>query len=353
MVSCYHVFMAKLRLKPGPGLVKCEHCEAYVKDTVRAKNSHIGYHHKDVAAELFHVPVVLNIRCEVCKEMVANSKNVLGRHLRKHHQMEYIDYVVMTEHNGVRPTCECGCGVITAFRKGGRFDRFASKSCAASGQRNPMSKANQPVSPNLGKKRTSDMIQRYKAAAQARWDAPEGDPRREQFKSEEYRQTQSETQNLLYATTNHAEKVSKGFQRFLNEDPRAPAYRQAACDRAIDMMERGIISPYGRFKAEWVFNVFTSQMEYLHSGWEQEFLTRCVEGNTPVTKKHSIRIRYIASDNVERTYVPDFVTLDGTRVIHEVKGQEDDDDLLKYKAALAWCQANDWTFVVHGEEEFR
>ncbi len=339
-------------MKPGPGLVKCEHCEAYVKDTPRSKGAHIGYHHKEIATELFHVPTEFTIKCEICDCLVANSANVLGRHIRKIHEMEYVDYVITTKYNGTRPTCECGCGGYVDFRKGSGFDRFHSKSCSSSGSRNPMSHAVRPVSLNLGKVRTGEHRENYSVASVERWEGPTGDKVREIMKTDEYQQAQSNAQDHLYATTNHAEKVSKGVNRFWAEDPRAPELRTAACDRAIDMLDRGIIGPYGHFKTEWIFNVFTSQMEYMHSGWETEFLTRCVEEKLPVTKKHPIRIRYVASDGVKRTYVPDFVTLDGSNVIHEIKGQEDEDDLLKYEAAKMYCHSRGWTFVVHGEGEF-
>ena len=278
--------------------------------------------------------------------------NVLGRHLRKVHGMEYVDYVVRYLHNGIRPVCECGCGRDVEFRKGGKFDRFHSKSCASSGERNPMSHTVRPISPNLNKVRTPEHREHYSNAATARWDGPTGDKVREFMKTDEYRQTQSNAQDHLYATTNHAEKVSKGINRFWAEDSRAPELRAAACDRAIDMLDKGIIGPYGHFKTEWIFNIFTGEKEYLHSGWEKEFYMRCVETNTPVTKMHGLRIPYVASDGIERKYVPDFFTTDGSNVLHEIKGQEDEDDLLKYEAAKMYCSSRGWKFIVHGEDEF-
>lgn len=60
-----------------------------------------------------------SILCKECDRPAANSANVLARHLRSVHGMEWADYVVKHEHGGTWPTCACGCGERLTWRKGG------------------------------------------------------------------------------------------------------------------------------------------------------------------------------------------------------------------------------------------
>lgn len=57
--------------------------------------------------------------CQVCNKRVANSNNILSRHLRSSHNIEWSDYVVQYEHGGEWPVCICGCGSRLPWRKGG------------------------------------------------------------------------------------------------------------------------------------------------------------------------------------------------------------------------------------------
>lgn len=60
-----------------------------------------------------------NIVCLECGKPVANSNNVLARHLRSVHGTEWVDYVIKHEHAGRWPTCACGCDERLRWRKGG------------------------------------------------------------------------------------------------------------------------------------------------------------------------------------------------------------------------------------------
>ena len=59
------------------------------------------------------------LRCGECGLAVANTANVLARHVRSSHGIEWSDYVVKHEHGGVVPSCLCGCGAALSWRKGG------------------------------------------------------------------------------------------------------------------------------------------------------------------------------------------------------------------------------------------
>lgn len=59
------------------------------------------------------------LECLECGKRVANTSNVLARHIRSVHSIEWPDYVVKHEMGGVWPTCICGCGEKLTWRKGG------------------------------------------------------------------------------------------------------------------------------------------------------------------------------------------------------------------------------------------
>lgn len=57
--------------------------------------------------------------CKECEKHVANTRNVLSRHIRSVHGIEWPDYYVKHEMAGVWPTCACGCGSRLEWHKGG------------------------------------------------------------------------------------------------------------------------------------------------------------------------------------------------------------------------------------------
>lgn len=124
------------------------------------------------------------------------------------------------------------------------------------------------------------------------------------------------------------------------QKPESAAKRKLQTERAIILLEQGKIGPQAPYKAEWKLNPFTGKEEYMHSSWESRFLDECVEQNVPVTKQHGVRIAYTDPNGLERTYIPDFLTLDG-KTLYEVKGYETETDREKWHATMSWCLAND------------
>lgn len=57
--------------------------------------------------------------CLECSKAVANTANVLSRHVKSVHNMSWVDYVIKHEYNGVYPLCSCGCGTQLELKKGG------------------------------------------------------------------------------------------------------------------------------------------------------------------------------------------------------------------------------------------
>jgi len=314
--------------------IKCVYCDAMINNTPRSIGAHVGYHHKEVAKSLYDKTVTFTMKCLECGEMVANSNNVLARHVRKVHGIDWPLYEVKHVHDGVWPKCACGCDNELTWKKGG-FAIFVDGH-ASRGENNPMFGKKGENSPNKGKKRTNEMKERYSKASKSRWSDP-NDPRHEIMASDEYRTNMS---NSIKETFKNPEVRQRHADGMLNWWKDNTELRAIYSKRACNLLEQGKIGPQAPYKAEWKLNPFTGKEEYMHSSWETRFLDQCVEQNVPVTKQHGVRITYTDPNGIERTYIPDFLTLD-EKTLYEVKGYETEVDREKWRATMSWCLQND------------
>ena len=283
------------------------------------------------------------IKCKECGTE-CSAQNALGYHIRSH-GISYPDYVVKHEHEGLWPHCHCGKKL--QYKKGG-FQKFCSKSCAASGVNNPMSGKTGDKSPNYGLKRTQEQLKNYSEGSRKRWQV-HGEMLRSMMKSDEYRHAQSKANKLSYATSDRAKRTSESVHRFWSSSPFAALLRAEASARAVKLLEAGVIGPQAPFKTEWKLNPFTGQEEYMHSSWETSFLEAAIDRGYRVTKAHGITIPYTHPDGSQRTYVPDFYAPED-RTLYEVKGRHDEVDEAKWEAAQRFCDEKGWRFEVLFEE---
>ena len=270
------------------------------------------------------------IKCEICGKYVANSRNVLGRHVRREHDLDFPAYVVKYELGGEWPRCACGCGFKLTYRKGG-FGKFL-KGHNVRGKNNPMYGKRGEDSPIYGIKRTAEQIENYRRGAHKRWEK-HGDQLREMMQTDEYRETMRQSILRSNIDGEHSKRVSTGMKRWWAENPEM---RERFRDRALQLLEEGKIGPQAPYKAEWITNPFNGEDEYMHSGWETRFLIENVEKENPVIKNHGIRIAYTAEDGNIHVYVPDFLGCED-ETLYEIKGQTDGNDELKWIAAQKWC----------------
>lgn len=278
--------------------------------------------------------------CKECGHQSGSSSG-LSYHIRNH-GISYVDYVVKHEHDGQWPHCTCGKKLE---HKRGGFPRFCSKSCASSGANNPMHGKTGDKCPNYGMKRTADQLKNYSEGAKKRWQR-HGPMLREMMKSEEYSKANSKGQKESYVRDpSLKQKRSEGVHRFWTSSPFAASLRKEASERAIKLLEQGLIGPNAPFKTEWKMNPFTEKPEYMHSSWESAFLDACISKKYPVTKDHGITIPYVHPDGSTHTYVPDFYAFDD-RTLYEVKGRHDDVDTAKWEAAESWCRQKGFSFQV-------
>tara|TARA_Y100000034_G_scaffold59644_1_gene72500 strand:- start:17549 stop:18628 length:1080 start_codon:yes stop_codon:yes gene_type:complete len=337
--------------------VKCEHCNKFIKNTPRSIGSHVGYWHKDIAKKLYHKKTTFTIKCLECNELIGNSNNVIGRHLRKVHKIEYPDYIVKHEFNNEWPICQCGCDEKLEWKKGG-FSRF-KKNHGSRGENNPMFGLKGKDNPNTGKIRTDEQKKKYSEAAKESW-ADETKDRRKIF-TPEYAENMRKISKEISSRPGINEARSKSFKIWIDKHPE---YREFARQHAYKLIEEGIIGPSGPYKAEWKYNPFTQQDEYMHSSWESKYLDTLIANNHIVkaTKNHNIKIKYIDVNNIEREYTPDFLvetpkititcileettTTEKTLVEIKPKSMIDNKVILKTQAATKWCKENGFNYVV-------
>ena len=255
--------------------------------------------------------------CKICDKTFTR----LASHVSSAHKISYEIYLLKNDFGGVNPKCECRCGLDAPFSKsqGMRFLRYIhGHSARIEGRLTEDSKA------RIGEKNRVNLIRLY---------------------NENKEKSQDQAQLMRKHITSEVRKRSAKTNAENWQKPESAEKRKLQTERAINLLEQGKIGPQAPYKAEWKLNPFTGKDEYMHSSWETRFLDECIKLGTPITKQHGIRIPYIDPNGVERTYIPDFLTLDG-KTLYEAKGYETEVDRKKWRATMTWCLQNDVNFEV-------
>jgi len=250
--------------------------------------------------------------CKICDKTFTR----LASHVSTTHEISYEAYLLKYDFGGVNPKCECGCGLDAPFSKsqGMRFLRYIhGHSARIEGRLTADSKA------RIGEKNRENLIR---------------------YSSKNPDKVKSQAALMRTHVTPEVRKRSAKTNAENWQKPESAEKRKLQTERAINLLEQGKIGPQAPYRAEWKLNPFTGKEEYMHSSWETRFLDSCIELSIPVTKQHGIRIPYVDPNGVERTYVPDFITLDG-KTLYEVKGYASPVDREKWRATMTWCLQND------------
>lgn len=272
--------------------VKCPHCDKELVNHPRSVGAHIGYWHKD---KVDRTKPAFTMACKECNRLVANSANVLGRHIRAEHGLEWHDYLVKHEHNGVWPKCKCGCGEDVAAAKGNDGFRDFVKGHDSRGELNPMYGKKGSDNPNFGKVRTVEMRKQYRIASVIRH------------------------QN--------------------------PALKERLRTRTFERNGKGEFYTGAGVQRSSMVNPYNGLTESLDSSWEKRFLEKQIEAGIHCVKSHDIRIQYY-SPKTDRmhSYMPDFL-VEGKRIV-EIKGRSDAMDIMKFAYAIKWCRENGYEYSV-------
>jgi len=240
--------------------------------------------------------------CKICNQTFETGKK-LSNHISSNHKIDSIEYTIKCCYNGIRPLCK-NCGKETRY-VAFSFKQFC-KDCSHVAEKLGGQKGGKAPAWNSGLTKETDERLAKQAAAQT-------------------------GENNAFWGRQHTET---SIQKM----------RVKQTSNAIRLMSEGKIGPK-KYKSCFKFNPFTQKDEWMHSSWETKFLDECINENIPVYKNAKFTISYIAKDNIERQYVPDFLTLDDS-TIYEVKGVCTDADLLKFDAAKKWCDERNMKFIV-------
>lgn len=298
----------------------------------------------------------------VCKECgIPINKKLFAGHVKYH--MTYESYVLKWDHNNEHPLCKCGCGQkvnwhkklkkFNVFIHGHQHNDESIRQLMIEGGRKPM---NDPIikqriinklkdwwanDDNLEKRQkvikiwskamreghkkacvTQEYHDAISTAQKLRWESESGEKQRELMKTDEWK-----------------EKVSNATKIALSD----PECRKVMSTKAAEHQMNGIIGP-NMTKRFWELNPFIESLEHFDSGWEFEFLQEAIRRNIPIKRNKDIRIQYFI-DDIQRTYVPDFISLTGLSVI-EIKGMMTKIDEIKISTAIEYFQNSNINFVV-------
>lgn len=142
------------------------------------------------------------------------------------------------------------------------------------------------------------------------------------------------------ATKEFKDKVSAGTKIALSE----PTTRKKLSAHAVAMITSGTIGP-NHSQREWIYDELENKNIYVHSSWEKRLFLGAQSANIHLERNHNIQVQYLDENNVERTYVPDFINVSARHVI-EVKGWLTPRDECKHSACEIWCADNDFKFVL-------
>ena len=90
--------------------------------------------------------------------------------------------------------------------------------------------------------------------------------------------------------------------------------------------------------------------QYYRSSWDAVFQIL-----NPTIKYEKIRIPYIGSDNQQHIYIVDFVD-ENKKILFEIKPEKlktSKENLLKTKAAIKWCEKNNYEYKIISNDYFK
>jgi hypothetical protein len=261
------------------------------------------------------------MKCCICDRECVDVE-FLRRHVAKSHKSSTRDYVLQFELSGSIPKCACGCGSeVTWHQPSKRFNSYVH------GHHAYIREKSNDEKQRIGSKNSVKMTQYMH-------DHPD------------IAVSRGVSMRAAISHDGNIRRIAAIHAFWATNDPATHLARKEASDRALHLIDLGIIGPQAPFKTEWKDNPFTGEAEYMHCSWESLFLDCAIAANVPFTKRHGIRIPYMQSDGSQHAYIPDFAS-SVLQLLCEVKGEEDDTDHRKYAAAEEWCaRAVDWTYVV-------
>ena len=271
------------------------------------------------------------VTCAICSKELENNKG-LSYHVSQVHGTKFCDYLVEFEHEGVWPTCSCGCGERVNFF-GGKFTKNVGSHGVIGTKRSEETR--RKISEiQRGRKLSEEHKNKIAAGVQSRYNAED---------SSVMRQKISEIHKGKSLSQNHRNKLSEDRKQkiasgeiVINRDKISQAITQRYLDGGFEWSTGQYIS------------MKTGKTCNYRSSWEHELMI-LLDGDSRIDtwSYEPLSIPYILEGETRR-YIPDFlVVFEGRDYLLEVKPSSLTDipiNTAKRAAAVVFCQKNGWKY---------
>ncbi len=281
-------------------------------------------------------------QCLECKKDIKN----LRFHLRKYHTLMLEDYVTKHYYNDVRPTCKCGCKLVTNVH-GTVFSDYIVRHNWKSNLQKILEESDE------AKKHRSNKIKIGRKNGKKR-----------KANADNYNMLTCDCCNVIFSRRKKECNNSSGLyfcsktceKKSLTKIMNMPEVRK---NMSIGQSKRNPEKNYAYGKKGHIF--CDNKLYYYRSLWERDaisLLSNYVSSN--IIKKfeteffHSIRISYIY-ENSEHIYIPDMLVYhnDNSKELIEIKPNYklgDQKTLAKLDASFKWCQENNVRYSIWTED---
>lgn len=270
------------------------------------------------------------VTCMLCLRELDNNKG-LSYHLSQTHNVKFCDYLVKFEHNGVWPTCACGCGEKVSFF-GGKFSKSVGKHCAKGYKHTQKTRENMSKS-QRGKKLSEEHKANIRSGVKNAYS-----------KNKEISASISTALLNKQKSESHKQKISETRKKRIEQGQIVIAREKISEKITQRYLDGGFEWAQGQYhsrKGDTTYNY--------RSSWELELMTLLDEDDgVTLWKYEPLSVPY-QIEGVTRRYIPDFYILYRERdFLVEVKPASLSDtktNAEKRKAALELCEKNGWSYA--------
>lgn len=278
-------------------------------------------------------------KCEICKKEIAKELEIIEK-LKK--EWSY--------------SCDCGCGCITEYNN--TYIKFHHRRNKKQTEEHKLNKLNSWRGNGNSEKLSERLKDNNPCFSEKSINRMKND---NPAKKEEVRKKISENnpmKNPMFRKKAYDNYIKKYGKDFLNNKLKEvmmlkygvehPSHVKDILEKRINTYTQRLSEGKYKIKNNWVCGNFlrkNGETEWYDSSFEFRKMTQYDNDNINWTKKHKIRIPYINSNNLNSHYVPDFlIEVNNEKILVETKGWVKDDDILKAKEAIIWCNKNNFQY---------
>lgn len=269
------------------------------------------------------------VTCKLCDKLLANRKG-LSYHVKVVHNTQFIDYVLQFEHDGVKPTCACGCGGELSFF-GGRFMLWVNGHVPS-------------------RRQTLETRNRISNSQKGKICSIESNERR----SETMKRVHKERPELAQkASKANKERVVSDETRALQSVVRTAKIASGEIVINRDAISKTVTDLYMNDGIAWATGThFSSKMNksfHYKASYEPQYMKLLDEDEDVISWEYEFTVILYELDGKKRRYVPDFhVTRTGNRhefiEVKPVNLRTRPMNVAKRLTAIEFCKSRGWAY---------